>query len=166
MTELMVTMVVVGILMAVAVPSMTQFMADRAAGANADEFAEALRFARSEALKRGRPVKMCATEKPEQTDPTCSGKKTWDKGWLIVFDDSGRVLRVQNALRAMNATEPVTAASDEIVFASTGIVLEMDEPSETYTFNPVGDSGSDGYADRVRTVTVTQQGRVKVTKGS
>jgi len=157
-------MAVVGVLLAVGVPSMTQFMADRAAGANADEFAEAVRFTRSEAIKRGRPVKICATEKPEDAKPTCSGKNTWDKGWLIVFDEAERVLRVQNALRAMNASEPVTAKSDQLVFAATGIVLGGNDP-ETFAFNPIGDSGANGYADPVRTVTVSQQGRVTVTKG-
>ena len=50
LVELLVTVAIAAVLMAVGVPAMTSFLSDQAAAANADEFAEALRFACSEAV--------------------------------------------------------------------------------------------------------------------
>jgi type IV fimbrial biogenesis protein FimT len=163
LVELLVTLAVVSVLLVVGVPSMTQFLADRAAQANAEEFVQALRFARSEAMKRGRPVTVCASQNPEADAPTCSGSNTWVSGWLIVFADSNRVLRVQNALRSMRAETPIEADDDTIKFASTGIAFEG---SGDYRFFPVGDDTDDGYDQRVRSVNLNTQGRIEVTLGS
>lgn len=160
---MLVTLAIVSILLAVGVPSLTQFLADQAAAGNANEFAEALRFARTEAMKRGQPVSVCATDDPTADEPSCSGKNTWDKGWLVTANGGTKVLRIQNALHSMNATLPIDAASFQVDFQATGIATAG--PGD-YTFNPVGDMDSDGYSKRVRVVNVNVQGRVQVTQGS
>lgn len=163
LVEMLVTLAIVSILLAVGVPSMTQFLADQAAASNAGEFAESLRFARTEAMKRGSQVTMCATSNPTDTLPTCSGSNTWADGWVVLANGQTKVLRVQNALRSMNSTTPVNAALFQINFESTGIATAGDG---NYEFNPVGDMDADGYSKRVRTVSVNKQGRVLVTQGS
>lgn len=163
LVEMLVTLAIVSILLAVGVPSLTQFLADQAAASNANEFAESLRFARTEAMKRGNQVTMCATENPTDDLPTCSGKNSWAEGWVILANGQTKVLRVQNALRSMNSTKPVDTTLFQVDFESTGIATAG---SGTYTFNPVGDMDADGYSKRVRTVDVNRQGRVQVTQGS
>jgi type IV fimbrial biogenesis protein FimT len=160
--ELLITMAIVSIVLMVAVPQMTQFMADRAAEANAQEFAQAVRFARSEAMKRARPVSLCATDKPEDAEPVCSEDSVWDKGWLVVYPESGQVLRVQNALRAMRSADPVDAAAAQIDFQSTGIATAG---AGDYDFYPTGDEDGDTYKTRIRRVNVNVQGRVNIVKG-
>lgn len=157
LVELLVTMAIAGILLAIGVPSMTQFLSDRAAAANAEEFAEAVRFARSEAMKRGRSVYICASSNPEAADAACSDEANgWTSGWLVADVDSDKVFRVQNALRVMDS---VDTESSKITFAATGIVREGDGD---YVFTPSGKADS----TNVRTVNVNRQGRVKVTRGS
>ncbi|MEK8029394.1 GspH/FimT family pseudopilin [Ideonella sp. DXS29W] len=162
LVELLVTMAIAGIVLMLAVPSMTQFLSDRAAEANAQEFVEAIRFARTEAMKRSRPVSICATSAPEDEAPVCSGKPDWDKGWLVIYPESQQVLRIQNGLRAMRADTPVDTDESQIDFQSTGIVTLG---ADTYDFYPVGDTGDDDYKKRVRRVEISVQGRAKVTKG-
>lgn len=148
LVELLVTVAITGVLLAVGVPAMTSFLADQAAAANADEFVEALRFARAEAIKRGGAVSMCAS-----TDlATCSDD--WKAGWIVKSDDSGKVLRVQNPLRTMGS---LVADAETITFQSTGIVTGG---NGNYVFAAV-----DGNSARTRTVTLNTQGRVAVSKG-
>jgi type IV fimbrial biogenesis protein FimT len=145
LVELLVTLAIAGVLLAVGVPAMTSFLADQAAAANADEFAEALRFARAEAIKRGGAVTMCAS-----TDlATCSDN--WKSGWIVKADDSGKVLRVQNPLRSMG---DLTAAAETVTFQSTGIVTEG---AGAYVF-----AAADSDANRTRTVRLNSLGRVAV----
>lgn len=133
--------------MAVGVPAMTAFVSDQAAAANADEFAEALRYARSEAVKRGDTVSLCAS-----ADFTSCGED-WKTGW-IVSSSSGKVLRVQNPLRSMG---DLTAAASTVTFQSTGIATAG---SGNYVF-----ATRSGNTDRSRTVALNAQGRVVVSKG-
>lgn len=163
LVEMLVTLAIVSILLAVGVPSLTQFLADQAAASNANEFAESLRFARTEAMKRGSQVTMCATSNPTDDLPTCAGKNAWAEGWVVLANGQTQVLRVQNALRSMNTTTPVDTTLFQVVFESTGIATAGDG---SYAFNPVGDMDADGYSKRVRTVNVNKQGRVLVTQGS
>ena len=160
---MLVTLAIVSVLLAVGVPSLTQFLADQAAAANANEFAESMRFARTEAMKRGQAVSVCATENPAEDQPSCSGKNSWAAGWLVTANGGSKVLRIQNALHSMNTGLPVDAASFQVDFQSTGIVTAG---AGSFTFNPVGDMESDGYSKRVRVVNVNVQGRVQVTQGS
>lgn len=79
MLELMVVIAIVAILASVAIPSFrTMIERNRVAGA-VNQFVGDLQFARSEAIKRGSPVVICAS-----TDgATCSGANAWHSGWLV-----------------------------------------------------------------------------------
>lgn len=149
--ELLVTMAIAGILLAIGGPAMMQFLADQAAASNADEFAEAVRLARTEAMKRGTSVTLCASS----NSTSCANSDVWASGWIITAAGTNQVLKVQNTVRAVNS---ITAADDTITFAATGIVTGG---SGNYVFLPVG-----GDTSKQRTVAVNVQGRVRVTKGS
>lgn len=145
---MLITMAIGGILLAVAVPSMTRFLADQAAGGNADEFVEALRFARTEAIKRGQQVTLCASTNLAD----CATE--WKDGWIVMAAGSGRILRAQNALRAINS---IDSPATTLTFEATGIVTAG---TGVYQFVPIG-----GDVDRCRRVNITVQGRVSVAKG-
>lgn len=152
--EMLVTMAIAGILLAVGVPAMTDFLAVRSSVSNADELLETLRFARSEALKRGSSVVVCATTEPENSDPSCGGAGDWMSGWVVkANDENGQILRVQNALRAM---KEIDTGSSQIIFRATGITA-----AASFTFIPNGDE----IEDRMRTVSVNPQGRAMMSKG-
>lgn len=152
LVEMLVTVAVIGIIMAVGVPSMTSFLASRAAVANAEELAEALRFARSEAVKRGTQITVCSSD-TSKTEPTCSNSKSWMSGWIV--DMSGKTLRVQNIVRAMKSLDGGTEA---VTFESNGIASSG---ATNFVFKPVGEDRDDS----IRTVSLNIQGQVSITKG-
>ncbi len=89
--ELMVVVAIVGILMAVAVPAMGNFIRNGRITAAANDVMAALHFTRSEAIKRRQPVTLCtstnallATNLPNPNG-TCADSQ-FLTGW-IVFED-------------------------------------------------------------------------------
>jgi type IV fimbrial biogenesis protein FimT len=157
LVELLVTMAIAAILLAIGVPSLQSFLADQAAAASADELAEGVRLARAEATKRGMIVKICASQNTSDASPTCSDKG--DDGWLtgwIIQDINGNLLRVQNPMRSIQSVD--SDGDAEIQFVANGLSATGDTK---FVLTPTGDS--DGT--RARNVEVSQQGRVKVTKG-
>ncbi len=79
--ELMVTLAVLAIVLAVAIPSFNTQIQNNRSLALGEDFTTALSFARSEAVKRGGPVTLCASN-AAQAD--CGND--WDNGWLIAVD--------------------------------------------------------------------------------
>ncbi|HEY9146629.1 MAG TPA: GspH/FimT family pseudopilin [Thiobacillus sp.] len=88
--ELLVTLAVAVILLTVAVPNYQMFVMNSRMASQANELVGALSLARSEAVKRGAQVSVCASS----DGSSCTGG--WQQGW-IVRDASG-VIRVQPAL--------------------------------------------------------------------
>ena len=82
LVELMITLAVLVVLLAVAVPSMQEFTANNQLAATKSNFAAALALARTEAAKRGRLVVLQALG----SGPTGTEFAT---GWEIAVDDDG-----------------------------------------------------------------------------
>jgi len=157
LVELLITVAIVGILLAIGVPAMQQFLAEQAAAGSADELANDLRLARAEALKRGIDVSICSSTTSLGSAPVCStqGDDEWVSGWLIV-DVNGNVLRIQNAMRGVASVDSSAAAT--VTFRPNGLA----NSSASFVLTPSGDGGT----ARNRTVSVGIQGRVAVVKGS
>ncbi len=151
MIELLMTFAIAAILVALAVPAMTSFLAEQAAAGNADELAGTFRFARSEAIKRSASIIVCASSDGQD----CG--KDWKAGW-IVTTASGTVLRVQNGLAAMSS---LTADVDTVTFVSNGLANGLVKGRGSFTFVPTG-----GDTSLQRVVQLDVQGKVQVTKGA
>jgi type IV fimbrial biogenesis protein FimT len=147
LVEMLVTFAIAAVLVALAAPAMTSFLAEQAAAGNADELASDFRFARSEAVKRSASVTVCASS----DGSTCG--EDWTAGWIISAGDN--LLKVQNSLRSMDRLD---ADADSVTFASNGLVT--DGGGSTFTFVPTG-----GDTNLQRVVQLDVQGKVQVTKG-
>lgn len=93
-----------------------------------------LRYARSEAIRRGGRVVMCRSDNPEAAAPACAADagtsgKGWATGWLVFSDRDGTntwttndtTLRVQSALVGMDSMlESTATASTTFKFTATG----------------------------------------------
>jgi len=98
--ELMITLVVAGVLLAIAIPSFQSFMISNTLNSVSTDLFGSLNYARSEAVTRGDSVTVC----PSSTGSTCGG--SWSGGWIIFVDhnfngavDTGdKRLRVHRAL--------------------------------------------------------------------
>lgn len=102
--ELMVTLSVMAILLAIAVPSFQSFMLNNRLAASTNDLASALAMARSEAVKRATRVTVCKSANTEAASPICSTAANWQDGWIVFVDggtagtvdgtDSANVLRI------------------------------------------------------------------------
>lgn len=73
--ELMITLSIAGVLLAVGVPNFKAFIQNQKLVATASEFYGAINMTRAEAIKRGDKVDMIATDGAD-----------WSKGWTIYVD--------------------------------------------------------------------------------
>ncbi len=84
MIELMVTLAILGIMLALTAPSFQTLVKNNLIAAETNRLVSDMQFARSEALKRGGPVILCRTGDPTAATPTCGGAPhTWSNGWLV-----------------------------------------------------------------------------------
>ena len=114
--ELVVVMLIVAVLAAIGLPSFKYVTASNRISKEINAFLADMRYARSEALKEGLPVTVCASA----DGLTCTGgsSSVWTAGWIVFSDPSssqtvpsGAVpLRVQPSLtQAFNSSDTLTA---------------------------------------------------------
>lgn len=85
MIELLITLAVLAILLAIAIPSFEALIASTRVTNATNELLSALAQTRSEAIRRGQRVSMCMSANNTQ----CSNAGTWSQGWII-FRDAAR----------------------------------------------------------------------------
>jgi type IV fimbrial biogenesis protein FimT len=79
--ELMVTIAVIAIMAGLAVPRLNNFMRSNRLTSQINSFISALQLARSEAVKRGAHVVLCAS-----TDQQNCNTTQWEQGWIVFVD--------------------------------------------------------------------------------
>jgi len=155
--ELLVSVSLIAVLLAIAVPSFQPFFAKRAATAGADMLVMDYRFARSEALRRTNTVTICRS----LTGTSCASSGSWHEGWIVFVDpnnnqsvDTGEeVLRVQNAVDGVVSIHNGTPGSTKwsASYRPTGLAISASE-SLVVTVNPSVVGGT-------RLVCLSNQGR-------
>ena len=87
--ELMIVVAMMGVLMAVGIPSFNSMLATNELADTTNELTLSLRRARAEAIVSGRDVVVCSSVNTD-ADPslvTCSGVAgNWNNGWVILVD--------------------------------------------------------------------------------
>lgn len=112
--ELMITIAILAIVIAIAAPSFTSVIQTNRATSLHHELLGAIQLARSESVKRRQDVIVCRTEDQE----TCDNGSDWSVGWLVrEVDATGDVLKVWDAVAGMTLTGPNTG----VVFHSSGM---------------------------------------------
>lgn len=156
LVELMVTVIVIAIVATVAVPNFARVIESTRLTGYSSELVSALNVARSEAIKRGGRVGVCASS----DEATCSGSDDWSNGWIVYVDDgSGNVADVLRVRQAFDGEISIDgqAGASSVTYRDTGSVLDVigidiDIPS------------CDGAT--ARTVSVNLAGRPEVTQGN
>lgn len=120
LVELMVTVAVLAILLAIATPSFTSIINGNRLASGANEIVGSLQLARSEAVKRNRSVALCRS-----TDgATCVGAAggAWE-GWITVVDATDEVIRTNAAKPPLqvSASSAIADTADRIVFRPDGM---------------------------------------------
>ena len=81
LTELMVTVSIAAILLALATPSFRETMVRNRLVTQTNEFIGTLLYARSEAIRRGRSISIC-----KSNDGTACDGTNWEDGWIAFLD--------------------------------------------------------------------------------
>lgn len=87
--ELMVSLSVLAVLSAVAIPNLVQFGREARMSMLSNQFLADLANARSEAIKRGRRVVLCKSA----DGLACTSVGHWNQGWLVFEDTNNNGLR-------------------------------------------------------------------------
>ncbi len=114
--ELLVTLVVLAILAALAVPSFVSLIRDSAVSNQLNSLNADIRYARSDAIKRGLNVTLCPSASPLVASPTCSGSD-WSTGWIVFVDTNGNNTRstvASDAETVLRRQEPFGTSSNGI----------------------------------------------------
>lgn len=150
--ELIVTLVIAGVLLALAAPNFSGFVKNNRLAGQANDFMADVVFARSEAIKRGANVTICRSSKPYSACNTGAG--TWDQGWVVV-DGAGGVLRAHEELSANNTMTASAAVADNIVYNRSGLMTPAPAVVETINI-------CDGAKGRLIEIAIT--GRAQISK--
>lgn len=125
--ELMLTMVVLGVIVTLAVPSFNNFVLKSRVNSAATEIQMSLLLARSEAAKRNTTISI-----------TPVNTAAWTQGWNVTYVDSGgttRNLKVQAAYTgAMTVTGPAAAVAfgrDGRLTSTTAVTFTVNVPGNT-----------------------------------
>lgn len=98
--ELMITLIVAAILVAIAAPSFTNLILNNRSEGLGEELAAVLQGTKAEAVKRGRRVSLCASN---NDGTACAGD--WSNGWLMIVDGAA----------SDAAAAPVLAAATDVL---------------------------------------------------
>lgn len=126
LVELMVTIAVAAILMAVALPSFQGVMRSNRVSTTTNQMIGALSLARMEAIRNTRGAGVCASA----DGSTCSAAGDWTAGWLVWSDVNGNGTydgtATDTALRYVQGSDNMTvtgpAGADAIRFDARGRV--------------------------------------------
>ena len=119
--ELMVTVVVLAVVLAIAYPSFTGLINSNRLTGNANEMVAAIQLARSEAVTRNASVVLCRSDDAT----TCATGAAWN-GWITLLQSGGAPLRV-SAVQApvqVAASANITGNNDRIVFRPDGMARD------------------------------------------
>jgi type IV fimbrial biogenesis protein FimT len=173
LVELLITIVVLTIVIAMGVPSIMDFTKNNRLTTQANDLVLAVQVARSEGLKRGSGTTICASTNQTSCNVT---NKDWKNGWIVFSDldqdgtpDVGTnaclpaedcMLRTSTGLAGAHT---LTATVDRIRYLPTGMPMQSDLPlSGSVRRAAFTLKSSDCKRNQARTITVTQQGHTVV----
>lgn len=124
--ELLITLLVVGVVLALGVPNMAEFTQNSRMTASANDMHAAFQLARTESARAKTNITICASSNSLAATPTCTG--TWNQGYIVFVDTDGNVARASSEAilrRHGPAERGVTFAVENdatfFSFASTGL---------------------------------------------
>ena len=159
--ELLVTIAVAAILLAIAIPSYRSVVQRNAMAATVNDLVGDLNYARSQAVTRGRRVYVCKSS----GNASCAGGGDWSQGWIVYAPEPDNdtpkrdnILRVRSALEGQIVITGNNNVESRVFFDSNGFAMgsigTLTATAESTTQNTEVVISSSG---RVRTEKVTSE---------
>lgn len=129
--ELLVTLSIIAILAAIAVPSFNGTLDKSKHSAAINGFLGELHLARSEAIKRSRQIVIC----PSTDGATCAAPNSWNEGWIIFVDENRNsthdanenLLRISEAVDTGLTIKASNHLTQYIRYRANGMTAETGE---------------------------------------
>ncbi|PCH59494.1 MAG: type II secretion system protein GspH [SAR86 cluster bacterium] len=155
--ELLIAVAILGILMAVSLPSFTNSLERMNSNSQIKQFLSTLNFTRSEAVKRGRNVVICASNDGLDCDAN-----DWSQGWLVFEDNNADANGATGSVDAGDTVLRVfdlLASNSEISFSAalfeyTSLGFSATEEIETFLVCPQSQN-----SDNARSIEISLSGR-------
>ena len=163
LVELMVTLAVAIVLLAVGMPMFSSMVDNNRAATEANALSFALQLARSEAVKSGGLATLCPKDDPALANLDCGDENDWINGWMVHRGGAVASVDADDLLRSWAApsnTEIVTAITG-LTFSGTG-VLDGAVATQTMTMRVIGCASGDPLQ---REITITPIGQVQMARG-
>jgi type IV fimbrial biogenesis protein FimT len=174
--ELMVTLALAAVLLAVGVPKLSTFFEGNRMVTNVNALVSAIQIARSEAIKRGNRVTVCKSANADAGAPKCTTAGDWEQGW-IVFEDVGgnadynagdTILRRQAGVEGKDTTITVSdnLIKDYVMFTSRGVPKTVSGAAQSGMFRICDARGVTSTSGAVvaRGVVLNAAGRVRLSR--
>lgn len=169
--ELMVTVAIAGIVMAVGVPNMIAYSQNSRMTSIANDFHGAFHYARSEASRAKTFITICASDDSMESSPSCGGD--WTDGYIVFLDLDGDVATgvgetILRAVPAMPDGVSFKAVDDAkyFGFAGTGLgrgkVGDEDALSQVVMCDDRGNERAAGGNSASRLFVATPMGRATI----
>lgn len=168
--ELMVVLAIAGVLFAVGIPAMGDFIRNSRITSAANDVMGALHFTRSEAIKRRQPVTLC-TSASAATDPnpTCANSAILT-GWIAFVDtnqsgqvDAGEVVLLQHEAMNPQITARASINPFRVTYLLNGFALDPNG-SQLVLCDQRGNTPSGGELSSARGIQLSVTGRAGVTR--
>jgi type IV fimbrial biogenesis protein FimT len=148
-TELMITLFIASVLATIAVPSYDLLITRNRLVSELNQFVATLHLARSEAIKRGLPVRACTSS----DGATCATTGDWDQGWIVRVDGPNTVLKIHPALTGGDTFRGDAKTSNAVRFDRNGLAVGFD--------GLIALCDSDADLSRARALVISPTGRVQ-----
>jgi len=119
--ELLVTLSVVAIIVAVGVPALRDFFAMNRMSAAVNDLVTSLHLTRSEAIKREASTILCPSADWDSANPTCTAEGSLADGWIVVVDPDNNAIVVQRHEPLSGRIRLERDFTDSIDFTASGL---------------------------------------------
>jgi len=159
MIELLVVIMIVSILMGVGVPSYKYVTNSNRLSAEVNGLLGDMQLARSEAIRQGLPVTVCAS----QDQVSCSQSSDWASGWIVFTDPAAvgvrdadeQILRARKALHPGDKLFDTAGTLSSATFNRAGFLSFTGAPGDGVTLTLHDDRA---VAEHTRCLWIASQG--------
>ncbi len=154
--ELMITLLIVGVVLAAGIPNMQAYRQNSRMTSTANDLHAAFHLARSEASRAKTNVTICASANSMLPGANCGG--TWDQGYIVFVDTDGNI-----ATGGVNET--ILRAHPAI---RDGVTLKIENNANCFSFAATGRGRGDIGANTslTRVVMCDERGNVRAAGGN
>lgn len=129
--ELMITVVIVGLVVALGLPNLGSVSRDNRITVAASDLQNAFKLARSEAIRASNTITLCASDNAMADDADCRGD--WQDGYIVFNDIDGNLVRA-GADETLIQVQPALAG---------GIQLAVENDARYFSFSASGTGRGD-----------------------